>query len=193
MQIQPREEIHVTYPYPHHQAIEKPITLNVKLYVGIDAETARRLVNIQLMLKFGQLVITEEPELYIDKQDIYWKVPLRVVSPDGDDNRYFLQQCALVDAITGHSNMDEQFLTELRAEARPLLRRLYPDVRRKGNYNVNLARIESGLSACSKNTGKRRTLAEQCQPVLLCRLLRRDKQIGGAESEFRAWLEQSRS
>ena len=127
MHIQPREEIQVTYPYPHYQAIEKPITLNVKLQVSIDAETARRLVNIQLMLKFGQLVITEEPELYIDKQDIYWKVPLRVVSPDGDNNRYFLNTYALIDAITGHFNMDEQFLKELRAEARPILRKLYPD------------------------------------------------------------------
>ena len=126
------EEINVMYPYPSHQEIDKAITLNVKVRVAINAEAAHRLVNIQLMLKFGQLVITEEPEIYINKQDIYWRVPLRVVSPDGDDNVYFLDKYALVDAITGDYKMDEQFLKALREEARPILRQLYPESKKKG-------------------------------------------------------------
>jgi hypothetical protein len=127
MSIQSREEVELIYPYPIPPGIQTPLTLTVKVGVSIDSEAARRLVNIQLMLKFGQLIVTDEPEIFIDKQDIYWKVPLRVVSPEGDDNKYLLNQHAFVDAITGKYEMDEQFLEALRAEARPILQQLYPD------------------------------------------------------------------
>ena len=105
------------------------IRVQVTASISITAPIARRLVNVELMKKVGQMIMTGEPEIYIDGKNIYWKVPLLVVPPDDDDNTYLLGKYALVDAIAGRYTMDKQFIEELRAEARPILERLYPETK----------------------------------------------------------------
>ena len=94
--------------------------------ISINAKVARRLVNVQLMKKVGQMIITGEPEISVDGSKIYWKVPLFVVPPDGDDKTYQLKQSAFVDAISGIYIMDADFVEKLKAESTPILRQLYP-------------------------------------------------------------------
>ena len=93
--------------------------------ISINAKVARRLVNVQLMKKVGQMIITGEPEITVDGSKIDWKVPLFVVPPDGDDNTYQLKHSAFVDAISGIYIMDADFVEKLKAESTPILRQLY--------------------------------------------------------------------
>ena len=55
----------------------------------------------------------------------------------------------------------------------------------------DLAGIEFRVPAGGKNVGWRRILAEQCQQVLLCCVLRGNKRTGSAGRPFCARLEQS--
>ena len=96
--------------------------------ISINAKVARRLVNVQLMKKAGQMIITGKPEIKIDDDKIYWKVPLFVVPPDGDDKTYPLKQTALVDAISGAYVMAPDFVQKIKAESTPILRQLYPNL-----------------------------------------------------------------
>lgn len=96
--------------------------------ISINATVARRLVNVQLMKKVGQLIITGEPDIAMDGENIYWKVPLFVVPPDGNDKTYPLQHAAFVDAISGIYIMAPDFIEKIKAESTPILYQLYPNL-----------------------------------------------------------------
>jgi hypothetical protein len=103
------------------------IRVGVTAEVNITAPVARRLVNIELMKKVGDMLMTGEPELVIDGQKIYWKVPFLVVPPDDDPNIYPTGTYALVDAISGLYVMNPKEIDTLKAAAYPILDRLYPE------------------------------------------------------------------
>lgn len=96
--------------------------------VNITAPIARRLVNIELMKKVGQMIMAGEPELLIDGQKVYWKVLFLVVPPDNDPNTYPTGKYALVDAISGIYILGKKEIEELKAASDPILDRLYPEL-----------------------------------------------------------------
>jgi hypothetical protein len=108
--------------------LEGRIQVQVTADVNITAAIARRLVNIELMKKVGQSVMAGEPEIYIDGQQFFWKVPFLVVPPDDDLSTYPTGRYALVDAISGCYVLDKASITELKAATRPILYQLYPDL-----------------------------------------------------------------
>ena len=104
------------------------IRVEVTADVNITAPIARRLVNIELMKKVGDMIMTGEPELLIDGQKIYWKVPFLVVPPDDDPNTHPTGQYALVDAISGLYVLEDDAIEQLKTTSEPLLDRLYPEL-----------------------------------------------------------------
>jgi hypothetical protein len=74
------------------------------------------------------MIIPGEPEIIIKREKVYWKVPLFVVSPDGDENTYPLKLSAFVDAISGVYIMEPDFVEKLKAESTPILYQLYPNL-----------------------------------------------------------------
>jgi hypothetical protein len=108
----------------HHNSGKIQVVANI----SINAKIARRLVNVQLMRKVGQMIITGEPEIAVDGESIYWKVPLFVSPPDDDENIYPLKTAVFVDAISGIYVMEAGFVEQLRAESTPILRQLYPEL-----------------------------------------------------------------
>ncbi len=105
------------------------IQVEIKAEVNITAVIAKRLVNIELMEKVGQMIMAGEPELAIDGQKIYWKVPFLVVPPDNDPNLYPTGSYAFVDAISGIYVLDEEAQKELITLSDPILDRLYPELK----------------------------------------------------------------
>lgn len=104
------------------------IHVEITADISITASIARRLVNTQLMLKVGQMIVAGEPELVTEGQTVYWKVPLWVAPPAHDPNIYPTGKYALVDAVLGTYMLSKQEIEELKAAARPLLYQLYPDL-----------------------------------------------------------------
>ena len=106
------------------------ITIQITATLSINAEVARRMVNVELMMKVGQLVITGAPELVIEGQRVFWKVPLFVASPTGDHNTYPLKLFALVDAVSGMYAMEQKFAETVKRESNPIVQRIYPQIPR---------------------------------------------------------------
>lgn len=104
------------------------IHLQMTADVNITASIAKRMVNVELMKKVGDLIMTGEPELLVDGQKVYWKVPFLVVPPDDDSNTYPTGEYALVEAFSGLYVLKEGALQKLRAAAGPILDCLYPDL-----------------------------------------------------------------
>jgi hypothetical protein len=109
------------------QAVRGQIRVEVTADVNIAAPIARRLVNIELMKKIGDMLMAGEPELLIDGQNVYWNVPFWVVPPDEDPNTYPTGTSALVDAMSGLYVMSPQEIEGLKAAAYPILDTLYPE------------------------------------------------------------------
>ena len=110
------------------QAVKGEIHVEITADVSITASIARRLVNTQLMLKVGQMIVAGEPELVTEGQTVYWKVPLWVAPPAHDPTIYPTGTYTLVDAILGTYMLSKQDIEEVKAAARPLLYQLYPDL-----------------------------------------------------------------
>ncbi|MBI4532152.1 MAG: hypothetical protein HY709_11610 [Candidatus Latescibacteria bacterium] len=110
------------------QAVKGQIRVEITADVNITAPIARRLVNTQLMLRVGQMIMAGDPELVIEGQKISWKVPFLVVPPEGDPSTYPTGTYALVDAITGLYTMTKQEIEALKVVSDPILDRLYPDL-----------------------------------------------------------------
>jgi hypothetical protein len=108
------------------------ITIQITATLSLNAEVARRMVNVELMRKVGQLVITGEPELLIEGEQAFWKMPLFVASPVGDDNIYPLKPSALVDAISGMYIMDAEFVEAVKEESLSIIQTIYPKQPRWG-------------------------------------------------------------
>jgi len=107
--------------------LQSPISNLQSADVNITAPIARRLVNVELMKKVGQMIMAGEPELLIDGQKVYWNVPFLVVPPIGDPHTYPTGTYALVDARSGLYGMGEREIEALKAVARPILDQLYPE------------------------------------------------------------------
>jgi hypothetical protein len=105
-----------------------PIEVTIKAEVGISARVARRIVNVELIKKVGDLIMTGTPELFMDGKKLYWKVPFLAVPPDDDANTYPTGQSALVDAHSGLYVLEEEDIVCLKTAARPILTQLYPDL-----------------------------------------------------------------
>ncbi|MDA1190092.1 MAG: hypothetical protein O3A46_00235 [Candidatus Poribacteria bacterium] len=103
------------------------IRVRVDADVNIAAPIARRLVNVELMKKIGQMVMTGEPELLVEGEHVYWKVPLLVVPPEDDPNTYPTGRFAYVDAIAGRYALTKTENEALRKAAYPILKELYPE------------------------------------------------------------------
>lgn len=108
--------------------VKGQVRIQVTADVNITAPIARRLVNLELIKKVGDLIMTGESELVVDGTKVYWKVPLLVVPPDEDENTYPTGEYALVDAISGLYVLEEEAIEKLKEAARPILDRLYPDL-----------------------------------------------------------------
>ena len=104
------------------------IQVQVTADVNITAPIAKRLVNIELMKKVGQMIMAGEPELFIDGQNVYWKIPFLVVPPEYDSSTYPTGKYTLVDALSALYVLDKKSIEELKAAARPILYQLYPDL-----------------------------------------------------------------
>ena len=104
------------------------IQVQVTADINIAAPIARRLVNTELMKKVGQMIMADEPELLVDGQKVYWKVPFLVVSPEGDTKIYPTGKHALVDALSGIYIMSKKEMEELKAASDPILDQLYPEL-----------------------------------------------------------------
>jgi hypothetical protein len=122
--IRPKE-LHETWAGPPTTAGR--VQVHVTADVNITAPIARRLVNVELMKKVGQMIMAGEPELLVDGQRVYWKVPFLVVPPLGDPHTYPTGTYALVDARSGLYGMGEREIEVLKAAALPILDRLYPE------------------------------------------------------------------
>lgn len=107
------------------------VQIQVTADVNITASIARRLVNTELMKKVGQMIMAGEPELLVDGQKIYWKVPFLVVPPENDPKTYLTGRYALVDAISGIYMLGKKEIEELKAVARPILHQLYPGLKER--------------------------------------------------------------
>ena len=103
------------------------IRVEVTAEVNITAPIARRLVNVELMKKVGQMVVTGEPDLVRERERVLWKVPFWVVPPEDDPNIYPTGTHALVDAISGIYVMSKKEVEALKTVARPILDKLYPE------------------------------------------------------------------
>lgn len=110
-----------------HQTRAGKIRVEVTAEVNITAPIARRLVNVELMKKVGQMVMAGEPDLVIERERVLWKVPFWVVPPEDDPNTYPTGTHALVDAISGIYVMSKKEIETLKAVARPILDKLYPE------------------------------------------------------------------
>lgn len=95
----------------------------------ISAVEARRLVNIELMKKVGQMIMAGEPEQLIEEGKVYWKVPFLVVPPDVDTNVYPIGKYALIDSTQENYELDEREKEEIKAASRPILYELYSDLK----------------------------------------------------------------
>ena len=108
------------------------ITIQITATLGVNAEVARRMVNVELMMKVGQLVIAGEPFWVIEGERVFWKVPLFVASPSGDGNTYPLKLFTLVDAISGMYVMNPEFAEAVKRESIPIVQKIYPKIPRWG-------------------------------------------------------------
>ena len=104
------------------------ITIQITATLSVSAEVARRMVNVELMMKVGQLVITGEPKLVIEGESVFWKAPLFVAAPTSDGNTYPLTLFALVDAISGRYVMAPEFAGAVKKESIPLVQQIYPNI-----------------------------------------------------------------
>jgi len=107
---------------------DMPMEVNIKASLGISDRVARRIVNVEIMKKIGDLMVAGVPKLYMKENRLYWRLPFLVVPPDGDPNTYPTGEYALVDAHSGIYVLEEQDVVHLKAVSRPILTRLYPDL-----------------------------------------------------------------
>ena len=111
------------------QTIEtRDMEVSIKANLGVSDRVARRMVNLELIKKVGDLIMTDNPELLMDGEKLYWKVPFLVVPPDGDPNTYPTGQYALVDALSGLYVLEEETIEDLKKASEPILDQLYPEL-----------------------------------------------------------------
>ena len=102
------------------------VKIQIIAYV-ITADTAKQVVDIEIMKKVGQMIEAGEPKFCLEGEESYWKVPLVVVPPEGDTHTYPTGKYALVDALSGDYVLDLESIGELKATSTPLIEKLYPD------------------------------------------------------------------
>jgi hypothetical protein len=104
------------------------IHIEITADVNIAAPVARRLVNTELMKKVGQMLVAGDPELLVEGDKIYWKVPIMIVPPLDGTPAYPSGKYALVNAISGLYSMTKEEVKEIESASEPILQRLYPNL-----------------------------------------------------------------
>ena len=102
--------------------------VTIKANLGVSDRVARRIINVEIMKKVGDLIVADVPKLFMKDDRLYWRAPLLVVPPDDNPNTYPTGEYALVDAHSGIYVLKEQEVARLKAVSRPILTRLYPDL-----------------------------------------------------------------
>ena len=106
---------------------EQLIIMNIERGLISPAE-AERSVNIQMITHVGDLIVAGQPKLFIDEEEgkFYWKVPFCFQTPIGQSENIPLGVYALVDAVSGAYEIDEETVQRIEGAAEPISRKIYP-------------------------------------------------------------------